>query len=121
MTTGSPPHTCNSRTVRGYTMSANADGSDMSDRHIQIKVHPPTVPTTGSDFHESTTHVDALGMPVAFYTDEHAGGKQWPYHPTPCCGASAKGCDGYIGCRACYHEIDPAFGNVPVEPFRPVA
>ncbi len=24
---------------------------------------------------------------------------------TLCCGASAKGCEGYIGCRACYAPI----------------
>lgn len=35
------------------------------------------------------------------------------YYLTPCCGASAKGCDGYIGCRACYAEIDPSLGGVP--------
>lgn len=90
-----------------------------SSRDIKIIVQPPTVPTTGSDFHESATHVDALGMPVAYYHDEFMG-KDFGYHPTPCCGASAKGCDGYIGCRACYQPIDPAFGNVPVEPIRPI-
>lgn len=35
------------------------------------------------------------------------------YYLTECCGASAKGCDGYIGCRACYHEVDPRLGGVP--------
>lgn len=28
------------------------------------------------------------------------------YTLTPCCGASYKGCDGYIGCRSCYGELD---------------
>lgn len=42
------------------------------------------------------------------------------FYVTPCCGASAKGCDGYIGCRACYEEIDPALGGIPdVEWFAP--
>lgn len=35
------------------------------------------------------------------------------YYLTECCGASAKGCDGYIGCRACYQEIDPELGGTP--------
>jgi len=83
---------------------------------IKIIVQPPTVPTTAADIHPTATHLDALGMPVAIYHDEYTG-KDQPYHPTPCCGASAKGCDGYIGCRKCYEEIDPAYGNVPLEPF----
>lgn len=29
---------------------------------------------------------------------------------TGCCGATAKGCDGYIGCRECYQECDPMLG-----------
>ena len=29
---------------------------------------------------------------------------------TSCCGADAKGCDGYTGCRWCYREIDPLLG-----------
>lgn len=29
---------------------------------------------------------------------------------TSCCGATAKGCDGYVGCRLCYSEIDSALG-----------
>ena len=29
---------------------------------------------------------------------------------TLCCGACDKGCDGYIGCRACYSEIDEYLG-----------
>jgi len=30
---------------------------------------------------------------------------------TACCGATAKGCDGYIGCRYCYREIEPMLGG----------
>lgn len=37
------------------------------------------------------------------------------YYLTDCCGASAKGCDGYVGCRKCYQEVDPALGDVPNE------
>lgn len=29
---------------------------------------------------------------------------------TGCCGATAKGCDGYTGCRACYDEVDSRLG-----------
>lgn len=29
---------------------------------------------------------------------------------TSCCGADAKGCDGYTGCRWCYREIDSSLG-----------
>ena len=31
---------------------------------------------------------------------------------TGCCGATAKGCDGYVGCRDCYEEIDPRLGSM---------
>lgn len=37
----------------------------------------------------------------------------WAFYATPCCGATAKGCDGYIGCRACYAEVDPSLGDTP--------
>ena len=30
---------------------------------------------------------------------------------TACCGATAKGCDGYIGCRNCYQEVDSYLGG----------
>ena len=32
------------------------------------------------------------------------------YYLTDCCEASAKGLEDYVGCRACYREIDPALG-----------
>lgn len=35
------------------------------------------------------------------------------YYLTDCCGASAKGCDGYVGCRSCYAEVDPGLGGLP--------
>lgn len=35
---------------------------------------------------------------------------------TPCCGASFKGCDGYIGCRACYADTDHISGGLPFGP-----
>lgn len=35
------------------------------------------------------------------------------YYLTPCCGASAKGLEDYVGCRACYAEIDSALGGTP--------
>jgi hypothetical protein len=30
---------------------------------------------------------------------------------TKCCEATGKGCDGYIGCRACYRECSPSLGG----------
>lgn len=36
------------------------------------------------------------------------------YPLTPCCDASAKGCDGYVGCRGCYEEVSPAFGDCAI-------
>jgi hypothetical protein len=91
----------------------------MSEQKIRIKVVPPTVPTTASPFHESATHLDALGMPVAF-VDNDDGIGPWPYHPTPCCGASASISDGPMYCKGCYFEVDPAFGNHPLEPYREI-
>lgn len=35
------------------------------------------------------------------------------FYVTPCCGASAKGCDGYTGCRSCYTEVDSGLGGIP--------
>jgi hypothetical protein len=88
---------------------------------LVIRVVPQTVPTTANPIHPSATHVDALGMPVAIYRDEWQGRvTEHPYHPTPCCGAAASISDGPMYCKACYAEVDFAFGNVPVEPFRPV-
>lgn len=84
---------------------------------IVVHVVPPTVPTTASPFHATATHVDALGMPVAFGSYE---GETWSYHPTPCCGAAASISDGPMYCKACYAEVDDAYGNVPVEPIRPI-
>ena len=52
---------------------------------------------------------DAVGA----VAESHECGIQTRYYLTDCCGASAKGCDGYIGCRACYREIDPLLGGVP--------
>jgi hypothetical protein len=49
----------------------------------------------------------ATGYTVAVDNDGNAG------FVTDCCGASAKGCDGYTGCRACYAEIDPGLGGLP--------
>ncbi len=85
----------------------------MSDRPLVIRVHPETVPTTASPFHPTATHKDALGMPVAFTSEG------FTYHPTPCCGASASISDPEYGmyCKACYEQVDDAYGNVPVEPF----
>jgi hypothetical protein len=37
------------------------------------------------------------------------------FYLTPCCGASAKGMEDYIGCRACYREVDSALGGIPAE------
>lgn len=81
----------------------------------QIHVHPTILPTTAAEFHPSATHIDALGMPVAFTSDD------WPYHPTPCCGASASISDGPMYCKRCYAEVDPAFGNHPLTPYRPIS
>lgn len=33
------------------------------------------------------------------------------YALTPCCGASGKGLDGYIGCRRCFQEVDEVYGD----------
>jgi hypothetical protein len=38
------------------------------------------------------------------------------YYLTDCCAASAKGCDGYVGCRACYRPIDDALGGAAMAP-----
>jgi hypothetical protein len=88
------------------------DGTELT-----IRVVPATVPTSAAPFHPTATHVDALGMPVAFGRFED---HEWTYHPTPCCGAAASISDGPMYCKACYAEVDYAFGNAPLEPFRPI-
>jgi len=80
---------------------------------IHIHVVAETVPTTAAEIHPSATHLDALGMPVA-------GIGTFPFHPTPCCGAAASCGEWGMYCKACYEEVDTAYGNVPVEPFREV-
>lgn len=45
------------------------------------------IPTTA-------THTDARGMPVA-------GVGEFPFYPTPCCGAPASISDGPMYCKEC--------------------
>lgn len=85
---------------------------------VKIVVLPPAVPTTSAPFHERATHVDALGMPVAYEWDKFSG-HEFSWHPTPCCGACASVGEWGFYCKACYGEVDPAYGNVPVEPVKP--
>jgi hypothetical protein len=95
----------------------------MDDKSFSIRVVPQTVPTTANEYHPKATHIDALGMPVAISVLDWGDGtpvERYPYHPTPCCGAAASISDGPMYCKACYHEVDTAFGNVPVEPFRAI-
>ena len=88
-----------------------------------IRVVPQTVPTTSAPFHPTATHIDALGLPVAYGRFEYGDGQveEWSYLPTPCCGASASISDGPMYCKSCYEEVDFAFGNVPTEPIRTLA
>lgn len=76
---------------------------------MKITVLPNVVPTTGAPFHPSATHRDALGMPVSYC-------EGFSFHPTPCCGAAASVGDYGFYCKACYGEVDPAYGNVPHDP-----
>lgn len=87
---------------------------------IRIMVAEETVPTTAAPFHPSATHVDAIGMPVAFCDILGDGTEMFPFHPTSCCGAAASISDGPMYCKKCYHEVDWAYGNVPVTPFRAI-
>lgn len=52
-------------------------------------------------------------LDLAVAADEHM---EWTL--TPCCGASFKGCDGYIGCRSCYEDMDGIMhgGGMPTGP-----
>jgi hypothetical protein len=34
---------------------------------------------------------------------------------TNCCGATAKGCDEYTGCRSCYREVSSRLGGIYTE------
>lgn len=59
-----------------------------------------------------------LGLDAEGYVVVRAHGMD--YALTACCQASAKGCgpysdddEGYIGCRACYAEVDPKLGGEP--------
>lgn len=52
-----------------------------------------------------------LGTELLVQGDEHM---LWTL--TSCCGASFKGCDGYIGCRACYRPVEEFGGGLPVGP-----
>lgn len=55
--------------------------------------------------------LDAEGYVVVRWSE--STGFTMEYALTACCQASAKGCDGYIGCRACYAEVDPKLGGDP--------
>ena len=62
-----------------------------------------------------TSTVFVLGRDVVGVVaeDRDPGFGNLRYYLTPCCGASAKGMEHYVGCRACYREIDPALGGTP--------
>lgn len=47
--------------------------------------------------------------------DRDPGYKSGPfrYYLTDCCGASAKGTEWGIACRACYGDVDPSLGMCP--------
>lgn len=52
---------------------------------------------------------DAVGT----VAEDRSSDPPFRYYLTECCGASAKGLEDYVGCRACYGEIDPALGGCP--------
>lgn len=56
-----------------------------------------------------------LGRDAEGYLVRRSGGMD--FRLTECCQASAKGCDGYTGCRACYRPVDPAIGGMPAAPY----
>lgn len=74
-----------------------------------------TVITTGP--HDGQPGYEGpLGRDAQGYLVRRSGGMD--YRLTECCQASAKGCDGYTGCRACYRPVDPEIGGMPVAPYR---
>lgn len=72
----------------------------------------------GLPFHSAATHVDAAGMPVAFYRGPGAPEDGWAVLVTPCCGAAASIDDGPMYCKKCYHDVPWSYGGVPREPVR---
>lgn len=74
----------------------------------------------GYAFHASVTHVDATGMPVAFWNGPGAPEGGQPFYATPCCGAAASINDGPMYCKKCYRTVPDAYGGVEREPLRPV-
>lgn len=60
--------------------------------------------------HTSPAAVTVLGRDNVGTVAESDGIR---YYLTDCCAASAKGCDGYIGCRSCYEPVDDALGGLP--------
>lgn len=57
--------------------------------------------------------VDEDGNPIVRCTEAPFIGELMGL--TYCCGATAKGCDGYTGCRACYREVNSALGGTYTE------
>jgi hypothetical protein len=63
--------------------------------------------------------VDSEGLMVArsnLSADREDTGNYMDFTLSPCCGASFKGCDGYIGCRHCYADISDLGGGLPFGP-----
>lgn len=54
-----------------------------------------------------------LTLPVDKWGARYAHNGEGLYYPTECCGASAKGMEGGVGCRACYAEVDTRLGGIP--------
>jgi hypothetical protein len=53
--------------------------------------------------------IDEEGNPIVRCTEAPFEGELMGI--TNCCGATAKGCDGYTGCRSCYREVSSRLGG----------
>jgi hypothetical protein len=53
--------------------------------------------------------IDEYGNPIVRCTEAPFEGQLVGI--TNCCGATAKGCDGYTGCRSCYREVSSSLGG----------
>lgn len=71
-------------------------------------------------------HPDVVARIIGY--EAHSGlmvasdpdGGSLTYTLSPCCGASFKGCEGYVGCRACYADLTGLGGGVPFGEVVPV-
>jgi hypothetical protein len=102
---------------RRYSIRVENRASSVSVKEHDIRHEGETFMTCWSP--DCKTYHGPLGRDADGYLAFRTcvDGFQMDTRLTECCQASAKGCDGYVGCRKCYQPIDELIGCEPTAPY----